>query len=130
MPKPELKEPDDLRRSLEAYAAAGGPNGAYARVRLLALDLIAELASAPDGDKSIMVQAILMGSANAISEVIGAIHPDTQAHWAGFAAMAGNQALVSSPNIRKDILDAMMAALRTDEFRIVEAFLTEQPKTH
>ena len=130
MPKPELKEPDDLRRSLQAYAAAGGPNAAYARVRLLALDLVAELASAPDGDKSIMVQAILMGSANAVSELIGAIHPDMQPHWAGFAAMAGNQALVANPNIRKDILDAMMAALRTDEFRIVEAFLTEQPKTH
>jgi len=127
MPKPELKEPDDLRRSLEAYAAAGGPNAAYARVRLLALDLIAELASAAEGDKSIMVQAVLMGSANAISEVIGAIHPDTQAHWAGFSAMAVNQALVSNPNVRPDILDAMGSALKSQEFDLIAAALAEQP---
>lgn len=127
MPKPELKEPDDLRRSLEGYVAAGGPNAAYARVRLLALDLIAEFASAPEGDKPIMVQAIHMGLANAVSEVVGSIHPDTQPHWAAFFLTASHQALVSNPNVRPDILDAMGGALKSQEFDLIAAALAEQP---
>lgn len=130
MPKPELKEPADLRRALESYISAGGPNAAYARVRLLALDSIAEIEGATEDMKSAFVQAVLMAHANAVSEVIGFVHPDMQAHWALFSQLSCNQALEANPNIRKDIIDKMTAALEKGETAFVSTILADLPKVH
>jgi len=128
--KAELKDPDDLRKALEVYVAAGGPNAAYARLRLLALDLIADMSTMKPEEKPAMMQAIAMGLASGASELIGFVVDDCQPDWSGFLMSSLYHSLQTNPNIRKDIIPASIAAMQRNEARVEAIMAMHTGKPH